>query len=65
MWLEHLLLVGPALFPHGTALPLGITDGFISLGFLGLMVLAITSFLNRFPQLVLSGPAPEVKKEGH
>jgi hypothetical protein len=65
IWLEHLLLVGPALFPHGTALPVGISDGMISLGFLGLMMLAITSFLNRFPQFVLSEPAPEIKKEGH
>lgn len=65
IWLEHLLLVGPALFPHGTVLPLGISDGFISLGFLGLMMLAISSFLNRFPQLVFPGPAPEIKKEGH
>ncbi|MFH0724846.1 MAG: hypothetical protein V2B19_00575 [Pseudomonadota bacterium] len=65
IWLEHLLLVGPALFPHGTALPLGISDGVISLGFLGLMVLAITSFLNRFPELVLPDPVPGIKKEGH
>jgi hypothetical protein len=65
IWLEHLLLVGPALFPHGTALPLGITDGIISLGFLGLMILAVMSFLNRFPELVLPGSASGIKKEGH
>jgi hypothetical protein len=65
IWLEHLLLVGPALFPHGTALPLGFTDGIISLGFLGLMAIAVTSFLNRFPELILSGSAPGIKKESH
>jgi hypothetical protein len=65
IWLEHLLLVGPALFPQGTTLPLGITDGIISLGFLGLMAISVTSFLNRFPELVLPGSAPGIKKEGH
>lgn len=53
MWLEHLLLIGPAT-AHGTAtLPLGIMDGIISLGFLGLMVISVSSFLHQFPELVL------------
>jgi len=52
MWLEHLLLVGPALNSHVSALPLGLTDGLIFLGFFGLMTLAIISFLNMFPELV-------------
>lgn len=65
IWLEHLLLVGPALFPKGTALPLGISDGIISLGFLGLMVIAVISFVNRFPELVLARSVPGIEKEGH
>jgi Ni/Fe-hydrogenase subunit HybB-like protein len=65
IWLEHLLLVGPALFPHGIGLPLGVSDGIISLGFLGLMAIAVTSFLNRFPELVLPESAPGIQKEGH
>ena len=52
LWLEHLLLLGPALNPGTTELPLGFTDGLITLGFLGLMALAITYFLKLFPELV-------------
>jgi hypothetical protein len=51
IWLEHLLLVGPALNPEATALPLGVTDGLISLGFLGLMALALRFGLSAFPGL--------------
>jgi Ni/Fe-hydrogenase subunit HybB-like protein len=52
LWLEHLLLLGPALNHNAPALPLGFSDGLISLGFLGLMALAITVFLGRFPELI-------------
>lgn len=51
IWLEHLLLLGPALSHEVTALPLSLADGLISLGFLGLMVMAVSFFLNRFPEL--------------
>jgi hypothetical protein len=56
MWLEHLLLLGPALNDHASVLPLGLTDGLISLGFLGLMVLAVSFFLNLFPEATLAAP---------
>ncbi|MFH1488549.1 MAG: hypothetical protein ABII06_06580 [Pseudomonadota bacterium] len=49
IWLEHLLLVGPLLNPGAASLPLGLMDGLITLGFLGLMALALTGFLTRFP----------------
>jgi hypothetical protein len=49
--LEHFLLIGPALYPHVSALPLGLTDGLIFLGFLGLMALSVIFFLNQFPEL--------------
>jgi hypothetical protein len=52
IWLEHLLLLGPALNPRAVAVPLGPVDGFITLGFLGLMVLSILFFLRLFPALV-------------
>jgi hypothetical protein len=55
IWLEHLLLLGPALSPHVAALPLGPSDGLVTLGFLGLMALCLVSFLRLFPALVLSG----------
>jgi hypothetical protein len=54
IWLEHLLLLGPALSPHVAALPLGPADGFVTLGFLGLMALSLVFFLRLFPALVLS-----------
>jgi hypothetical protein len=53
IWLEHLLLLGPAL-SHGTqSIPLSVSDGLISLGFLGLMVIAVGYFLNVFPETIL------------
>jgi hypothetical protein len=55
IWLEHLLLVGPALSPQVTSLPLGPSDGLITLGFLGLMAAAVTFFLNLFPELASPG----------
>jgi hypothetical protein len=51
IWLEHLLLVGPSLSHSVHTLPLGINDVLISLGFLGLMLLALNSFLRQFPEL--------------
>jgi len=51
IWLEHLLLVGPALSHSTHTLPLGIKDFMISLGFLGLMLLALNAFLRQFPEL--------------
>ena len=55
IWLEHFLLLGPAFSHNVSSLPLSVTDFLISLGFLGLMVLAVTSFLNQFPELFVGG----------
>jgi hypothetical protein len=60
IWLEHLLLLGPALNHHASSLPLGLIDGLIFLGFLGLISLALMYFLNLFPEL-LRGETREVK----
>ena len=50
IWLEHLLLLGPAL-NHGTStLPFGFGDIFICAGFLGLMVMSVRMFMNTFPE---------------
>jgi hypothetical protein len=52
IWLEHLLLLGPAL-NHGAAeLPLGIADGLVFIGFLGGMLLAVGTMLKTFPELL-------------
>jgi len=54
IWLEHLLLLGPA-FNHAAAeLPLGVSDGLVFIGFLGLMVLAVAYTLKTFPELLPS-----------
>ena len=52
MWLEHLLLLGPALSHDAQAIPLSLSDGLISLGFLGLMAIAVGYFLKVFPEAV-------------
>ena len=63
MWLEHLLLIGPAMAHGAASLPLGIMDGIISMGFLGLMVISVSSFLHQFPELVhFEGSIPSPKE---
>ncbi len=54
MWLENLLLLGPALNHNVTSLPLDFWDGLITLGFFGLMAMAVTGFLTLFPQATLA-----------
>ncbi len=56
IWLEHLLLLGPALSHDTQSIPLSVSDGLISLGFLGLMVIAIGYFMKIFPEAM---PATE------
>ena len=55
MWLERFLLVAPSLW-KGQDLPLGFSEFFISLGFLGLMSLSLLWFFKRFPSLPVSDP---------
>jgi hypothetical protein len=50
LWLEHLLLLGPAWNHHVSSLPLGPAEVLIFLGFLGLMAFAVASFLRIFPE---------------
>jgi hypothetical protein len=52
IWLEHLLLLGPALSHEAESIPLSISDGLISLGFLGLMMMAVAFFLAKFPEVI-------------
>ena len=54
IWLEHLLVLGPALNHRVNTLPLGFTDGLITLGFLGLMVISVTFFMKIFPETVMA-----------
>ncbi len=52
MWLEHFLLLAPAFYPYARTLPLSWVDGAVALGFLGLMVAAVTSYFEQFPELL-------------
>jgi len=52
IWLEHLLLLGPALSPDAHHISLSALDGLITLGFFGLMLLALSWFFRQFPELV-------------
>ncbi len=52
IWLEHLLLLGPVLSHQAESIPLSISDVLISLGFLGLMMMAVAFFLAKFPEVV-------------
>jgi hypothetical protein len=60
MWLEHFLILGPIYRPNAVHLPLNISDGLISLGFVGLMAASVAVFLNQFPE-VLSLQPPEAR----
>ena len=53
IWFEHLLLLGPALNHGAQSIPMNLADGLISLGFLGLMAIAVRYFLTVFPELAL------------
>jgi hypothetical protein len=59
IWLEHLLLIGPALDPQAAGLPLGVGEALIFVGFLALMVGAVAHSLNLFPELM-----PPAKEAG-
>lgn len=59
IWLENLLILGPALNPSLNSLPIGLRDGLISLGFLGLMAAALTGFFTFFPQSGAAGATGE------
>jgi hypothetical protein len=50
LWLEHLLLLGPAWNHNVSSLPLGPAEVLIFLGFLGLMAFAVAFFLRIFPE---------------
>jgi hypothetical protein len=56
IWFEHLLLLGPSFNPGASSLSLHLSDGLISLGFLGLMALAVRFLLTSFPELLQGEP---------
>jgi Ni/Fe-hydrogenase subunit HybB-like protein len=58
-WFEHLMLIGPAMSHGVKTLSIGVLDGLISLGFLGLMAISIRWFMNRLPEVVRLAPQEE------
>ncbi|MDP2645213.1 MAG: hypothetical protein Q8P24_09755 [Desulfobacterales bacterium] len=59
IWLEHLLLIGPALTPGASRIPLNMPDVLITLGFAGLVAAALLFFQRAFPDHL--GPEPRGK----
>ena len=55
MWLEHYLLLGPALSGHGAGFPVAPVEAGIALGFAGLMMAAVFGYLQQFPEMLESG----------
>jgi Ni/Fe-hydrogenase subunit HybB-like protein len=58
-WFEHLMLIGPAMSHGVKKLSIGVVDGLISLGFLGLMAISIRRLMNRLPEVVRRAPQEE------
>ncbi len=55
MWMERFILVIPSLW-HAQEIPLGLMEGFITLGYLGVVGLCLTEFLKRVPIMPISDP---------
>ena len=54
IWLEHHLLIAPAMEQGHPSLNLGVSDALIGLGFLGLMAFSLAFYLKTFPEIVAS-----------
>ena len=52
IWFEHLLLLGPSMSHGAPTIPLSFWDALISLGFFGLMAMAVSAFIKIFPETV-------------
>jgi hypothetical protein len=63
IWLEHILLVGPALSSHGDSLPIGIWDVGVFVGFSGAMAGVLVLFFDRYPQIVFTPGTASDEKE--
>jgi hypothetical protein len=56
MWLERFILVAPSLGVHGSTIPVGFIEVLVTAGFLGVVGLCITIFLQKVPLLPVSDP---------
>jgi len=64
MWLEHYLLLGPALEVQTGRFVLTPADFLIGLGFAGLLVATVAGFLKHFPEMLQSRKAESLAEEG-
>ncbi len=55
MWLEHYLLLGPALTHHAASMPVAPVEVGVALGFVGLLIAAVFGYFNQFPEMLESG----------
>ena len=55
MWLEHYLLLGPALNHHAAGMPVAPVEVGVALGFVGLLIAAVFGYFNQFPEMLDSG----------
>ncbi len=60
LFLEHLLLIGPALDHHAHDIPFGLFDLVIGAGFFGLAACCVSYFFKLFPEVIL-GKVKEVR----
>ncbi|MBI9084187.1 MAG: hypothetical protein JEZ11_11360 [Desulfobacterales bacterium] len=63
IWLEHFLVLGPSFHPHAPGIPIGVAEALMALGFIGLLVLTVAGFLERFPETVLENGTIPAGKE--
>jgi hypothetical protein len=64
MWLEHYLLLGPALEPGGGVL-LSAADVFMFFGFAGLLAASVAAYLGQFPGIpAAAGTPPGTEGQG-
>ena len=54
MWLEHYLLLGPALSSHAAGMPVAPVEVGVALGFVGLLIAAVFAYFNQFPEILES-----------
>ncbi len=55
MWLEHYLLLGPALTRQAASMPVAPVEVGVALGFIGLLMAAVFAYFNQFPEMLESG----------
>jgi hypothetical protein len=59
MWLEHYLLLGPALTGHSDSILVAPVEIGIALGFIGLLTAAVFGYFRQFPDMLVSTPQGE------